>query len=309
MTRNDRPFLLLTHQCLNKRKFACHLNDMGLDQNLLLYAYLMSFSQSGNYLSLRDVSVTYKDGYQALCPTNLDVARGEFLVLLGASGAGKSTLLRSINRLVPITAGSITLSDLPDAAPSSRQLRELRKLCSMVFQQHHLIGRQTVLANVLMGLLSSKGSIASLWPWDKADKLKALAVIDRVGLLDRALTRADMLSGGQQQRVGIARALVQSPKLLLADEPVASLDPASAHGVMALLHEICKVDGLTALVSLHQVELAQTFADRIVGLRKGSIIFDALPSEMTLVMQERLYAGTIRVTPAIREIGTDLQGI
>ena len=145
-------------------------------------------------------------------------------------------------------------------------------------QQHHLIGRQTVLANVLMGKLASRGSLASMWPWSRADKLQALAVIERVGLLDKALARADTLSGGQQQRVGIARALVQGPNLLLADEPVASLDPATAQGVLTLLHDICKKDRLTAIVSLHQVNLARLFADRVVGMRQGQVVFEGLPA-------------------------------
>jgi len=245
----------------------------------------------GSYLSLRDVSVTYAGGYQALQPTNLDVAKGEILVLLGPSGAGKSTLLRSINRLVTASTGTITLADLPAKSSASKQLRQLRRQCAMVFQQHHLIGRQTVLSNVLMGLLATRGPLTSVWPWSREDKFKALAAIERVGLLDKALTRADMLSGGQQQRVGIARALVQAPRVLLADEPVASLDPATAHDILSLLHGICKLDGLTALVSLHQVELAQSFADRIVGLRQGAVVFDASPDQLKPEVLARLYSG------------------
>jgi phosphonate transport system ATP-binding protein len=245
----------------------------------------------GSYLSLRDVSVTYAGGYQALQPTNLDIAKGQFLVLLGPSGAGKSTLLRSINRLVTPITGTITLADLPAKSSASKQLRQLRRQCAMVFQQHHLIGRQTVLSNVLMGLLATRGPLASVWPWGREDKFKALAAIERVGLLDKALSRADMLSGGQQQRVGIARALVQAPRVLLADEPVASLDPTTAHDILLLLHEICKLDGLTALVSLHQVDLAQSFADRIVGLRQGAVVFDASPDQLKPEVLARLYSG------------------
>ena len=182
-----------------------------------------------SHLSLRGITVTYADGHTALAPTSLEVQHGGFLVLLGASGAGKSTLLRSINGLVSPTDGEVSVADLPGGTVSKRNLLEHRRHCGMVFQQHHLIGRQSVLANVLMGKLATRGSLASLWPWSKADKLEALAAIDRVGLLEKALARADTLSGGQQQRIGIARALVQKPRLLLADEPVASLDPASRH--------------------------------------------------------------------------------
>lgn len=252
----------------------------------------MQTSKRETQLNLKGVSVTYGDGHRALQPTHLSVARGEFLVLLGASGAGKSTLLRSINGLVRPDGGQIEVHGLPGGAVSARNLREHRRRCAMVFQQHHLIGRQTVLANVLMGKLASRGSLASLWPWSRADKLQALAVIDRVGLLDKALARADTLSGGQQQRVGIARALVQGPNLLLADEPVASLDPATAQGVLTLLHDICKKDRLTVIVSLHQVNLARLFADRVVGMRQGQVVFEGLPAQLTKDVESSLYART-----------------
>jgi phosphonate transport system ATP-binding protein len=250
----------------------------------------MEFDKNQRMLSLQGVAVTYADGHRALEPTNLSVCRGEFVVLLGASGAGKSTLLRSINGLVTPTMGTVVVADLPHGVVSPRNLREHRRHCGMVFQQHHLIGRQTVLDNVLMGKLASRGPLQSLWPWSRADKLQALAVIDRVGLLEKALARADTLSGGQQQRVGIARALVQQPRLLLADEPVASLDPATAEGVLTLLHDICKTDRLTAIVSLHQVNLAQKFADRIVGIRQGRVVFDDVAARLTPELAAALYA-------------------
>jgi phosphonate transport system ATP-binding protein len=243
-----------------------------------------------SHLSLRGITVTYPDGHVALAPTSLDVEQGGFLVLLGASGAGKSTLLRSINSLVRPTGGQVSVADLPGGIVSKKNLQEHRRRCGMVFQQHHLIGRQSVLANVLVGKLSSRGSVASLWPWSQSDKLEALAAIDRVGLLEKALARADTLSGGQQQRIGIARALVQKPRLLLADEPVASLDPATAQSVLTLLHDICKTDRLTAIVSLHQVNLARLFADRIVGLSQGQVVFDGTAAELTEAVQASLYA-------------------
>lgn len=243
-----------------------------------------------SHLSLRGVAVTYADGFAALAPTSLEVRKGAFLVLLGASGAGKSTLLRSINGLVRPTEGEIRVPGLPGGVVTQRTLHEHRRRCGMVFQQHHLIGRQSVLANVLMGKLASRRGVASLWPWSRQDKLEALAAIDRVGLLDKALSRADTLSGGQQQRIGIARALVQKPSLLLADEPVASLDPATAQSVLTLLHDICKTDQLTAIVSLHQVNLARMFADRIVGLRQGHVVFDGTCAQLTEDVQAMLYA-------------------
>lgn len=240
-------------------------------------------------MQLREVRVVYAGGIEALAPTRLTVAPGEFLVLLGASGAGKSTLLRCLNGLVRPTAGEVGASGLPGGVLTQRHLREHRRHCGMVFQQHHLIGRQTVLANVLMGCLAQHHPLRTLWPWSRREQTRALEGLDRVGLLDKALARADTLSGGQQQRVGIARALVQSPTLLLADEPVASLDPATAESVMSLLHRICKNDRLTAVVSLHQVGLARRYADRIVGLRGGRVVFDGPPEALTAQREAELY--------------------
>jgi phosphonate transport system ATP-binding protein len=159
----------------------------------------------------------------------------------------------------------------------------------MVFQQHHLIGRSSVLHNVLMGRLGHRSGWASLGPWGRADKALALAAIDRVGLLERALQRADQLSGGQQQRVGVARALVQQPRVLLADEPVASLDPATAERLLALMHDICRRERLCVVVSLHQVAFARAFADRIIGLRKGAVVFDSDAAALTEPMLGALY--------------------
>ncbi len=240
-------------------------------------------------MQLDNVCVTYPRGVAALQPTRLDIAPGEFVVLLGMSGAGKSTLLRCLNGLVQPTDGVVRASGVPGGVLTPRHLRHHRRHCGMVFQQHHLIGRQTVLDNVLMGCLAHHHPLRTLWPWSRHDQLRALEGLDRVGLLDKAMARADTLSGGQQQRVGIARALVQSPTLLLADEPVASLDPATAEGVMALLHGICKSDRLTAVVSLHQVSLARRYADRIVGLRGGRVVFDGPPHALSAEREADLY--------------------
>jgi phosphonate transport system ATP-binding protein len=168
-------------------------------------------------------------------------------------------------------------------------LKQHRRQTGMVFQQHHLIGRLSVLNNVLMGRLGYHSGWRMFTPWTRAEKEQALAVIDRVGLLERALTRADQLSGGQQQRVGMARALIQQPKILLADEPVASLDPNTAVRLLQSMHDICKSDGLTAVVSLHQVELARQFADRIIGLKEGSVVFDGSPEQLTAERAQALY--------------------
>ena len=240
-------------------------------------------------LTAQAVEVTYANGHRALQPTSLQFTQGQFTVLLGSSGAGKSTLLRCLNGLVRPSAGRVTAPGLGDIT-GARALREHRRQTGMVFQQHHLIGRRTVLDNVLTGRLGYPATWTTWLPWSRAERALALTVIERVGLLDRALDRADQLSGGQQQRVGVARALVQSPRILLADEPVASLDPATADRLLALMHGICKSDGLTAVVSLHQLDLARRFADRIVGLQAGAVVFDVRPDALSHDMAARLYA-------------------
>jgi phosphonate transport system ATP-binding protein len=243
-------------------------------------------------IRVEEIEVVYPNGTRALAPVSLDVAPGAFTVLLGPSGAGKSTLLRCLNGLVRPTHGRVVAADAGDIA-RRRALRAHRRRTGMIFQQHQLIGRVSVLGNVLTGRLGYHAALRSLLPLPRADRLLALAAIERVGLIDMALRRADQLSGGQQQRVGIARALVQQPRLILADEPVASLDPATALRVLSLLAAICREDGLTAIVSLHQVELARRFADRIVALSGGEVVFDGPPD----VLDEAAIAGIYGAAP------------
>jgi phosphonate transport system ATP-binding protein len=159
----------------------------------------------------------------------------------------------------------------------------------MIFQQHQLIRRHTVLQNVLMGRLGGYTTLRSLFPLPKKEQLIAMESIERVGLIDKTMERVDSLSGGQQQRVGIARALTQKPRLILADEPVASLDPATAHNVLSLLHTICKEDGITVVASLHHVALAQTYADRLIGLSDGRVVFDSRPADLTTEILDGIY--------------------
>ena len=239
--------------------------------------------------------VIYPNGTEALKPCSLRFAPGAFTVLLGASGAGKSTLLRSLNGLVPLSEGCITA----EGQDIMRALRWHRARTGMIFQQHQLIGRRTVLGNVLMGRLGHHSALRTLLPWSLAEKRMALTAIERVGLLDYALRRADQLSGGQQQRVGIARALVQQPSTILADEPVASLDPATAERVLAQLHGICRQDGLTAIVSLHQLDLARRFADRIIGIAGGAVVFDGPPDALGAAETARIYGTTPQPEPAL----------
>jgi phosphonate transport system ATP-binding protein len=234
------------------------------------------------------LSVVYPNGTVGLKPTSLGFARGEFTVLLGPSGAGKSTLLRALNGLVPATDGRVQVAGI-GGITTRAMLRRHRQRCAMVFQQHQLIGRLTTLKNVLTGRLAYHTTLRSFWPLPIADKRIALDCLDRVGLLDCALKRVDELSGGQQQRVGIARAIAQQPSILLADEPVASLDPATSVKVLGLIHSICKADGITAVVSLHQVHLARQFADRVIGIGGGSVVFDGAPSRIDSAVLESIY--------------------
>lgn len=229
--------------------------------------------QCGTILELDGVSVSFPNGMRALKSCSLKFKRGEFAVLLGPSGSGKSTLLRCLNLLQRPSLGSVRAPWL-GAEPSPGEERAHRQRAGMVFQQHQLILSMGVLRNVMMGMAGRVGLWRSLFP-DDAMRLEALECLERVGLGHKALSRASELSGGEQQRVGIARTLAQKPEVMLADEPVASLDPARASRLMSLLKGICRDAGMTAVVSLHQVALAREFADRVIGLRAGEVVFDA----------------------------------
>lgn len=242
-------------------------------------------------ITVEAVELTYPNGVQALWPTDLAIPQGSFLVLLGPSGAGKSSLLRCLNGLVRPTRGTVRLTGGASIFASRRALRDHRRATGMVFQQHHLIGRLSALGNVLTGRLARHSVWRTLAPLPRADRLVALGALERVGLLERALQRADQLSGGQQQRVGVARAMAQEPALVLADEPVASLDPAAAARVLTDLKRICAEDGITTVVSLHQVDLARRFADEIVGLSAGRIVFRGGPRDLGPDALAEIYGG------------------
>ncbi|MEL7314291.1 MAG: phosphonate ABC transporter ATP-binding protein [Cyanobacteria bacterium J06559_3] len=248
----------------------------------------MSAIDNPAIVRLNNIGVTYPDGNVALKSVSLQLNRGEFAVVLGASGAGKSTLLRTINYLNPPSQGTVLVSGLDDGLGKGLHplgdvatVRSHRQQTGMIFQQHQLIERQSALQNVLMGRLAYYSFWRSLLPLSQPDQQLALDCLRRVGLIDKALTPVKNLSGGQKQRVGIARALAQQPRLMLADEPIASLDPASAHGVLSLLRTISKTDGIAALLSLHQVEFAMAYGDRIIGLVQGHVVFDAPPAQVS----------------------------
>ncbi|MCJ1705479.1 MULTISPECIES: phosphonate ABC transporter ATP-binding protein [unclassified Rathayibacter] len=243
----------------------------------------------------------------ALDAVSLTVRRGEIVVLLGLSGSGKSTLLRHVDALEAPTSGAVRV--LGEDVPALRggRLRTLRGKVGFIFQQFELVPSLTVLENVLTGALAElRGPRLGLWSYPKAKKLRALQHLERVGLLERAYQRADTLSGGQQQRVAIARALMQNPSILLADEPVASLDPESSDQVMGLIREIAAEEGLTVLCSLHQVDLAISWADRIVGLRHGAVVLDTPAAGLSKAEVMEIYGRVATTTSELEAVQNEL---
>ena len=221
------------------------------------------------------VSKVYPNGTVGLDDVDLTIADGEFAAIIGRSGAGKSTLLRSVNRMHRITSGMLTVNGTDVSSLSGKSLRRFRRGIGMVFQSFNLVTRTSVIQNVLAACVPDMPFWrVLLGAFRKEDKLKALESLDKVGILDKAYMRADQLSGGQQQRVALARTLTQDPKIILADEPVAALDPVTAKQVMQDFVHINKDMGITILLNIHHVELALEYADRIIGIRAGKIVYD-----------------------------------
>jgi phosphonate transport system ATP-binding protein len=240
-------------------------------------------------LVLRHVSKAYAS-VRALNDVSFSVGPGEFAVLLGPSGAGKSTVFRCLTRLAHVDEGDIEVHGQALQNLSGAALRHARRSIGLIFQQHNLIGRLSAMNNVLTGRLAGMPTWRVLGRrFAAADRQAALTCLDRVGLLDKAYLRADALSGGQQQRVAIARVLAQEGSVVLADEPVASLDPESARHVLATLRSVARDQGIAVLCSLHQVGLAREFADRLIGIKAGSIVFDGAPSSIDLAAEQALY--------------------
>jgi phosphonate transport system ATP-binding protein len=241
-------------------------------------------------LKIKNLVKTYPNGVQALKGVSFDVKKGEFLVIIGLSGSGKSTLLRCVNRLHDPTSGEIIFEGVDIAKMEGRKISQLRKKIGMIFQHFNLIPRHTVLSNVLMGRLGSTGTVKSLFGiFKNEDKEKALRYLKLVGIADKAKIRADQLSGGQQQRVAIARALTQDPAILLADEPVASLDPATCHTVMDYLKRVNEELGITILCNLHFLSLVRQYATRVIALKSGQIVFEGSPNDITEEWFEKIY--------------------
>ncbi len=258
-------------------------------------------------LRIERLGKRYPTGDHALRGVDLGVPKGQVLALIGPSGAGKSTLLRCTNRLAEPTSGRIFLGDLEVTGLGSAALRRARRRMGMIFQEYALVERLTVMENVLSGRLGYVGFWASWFRRFPEDAIaEAFRLLDRAGLSEFVNKRADALSGGQRQRVGIARALVQAPDILLVDEPTASLDPKTSRQIMRLIVELCGERELAAIVNLHDVGLARTFAARVVGLRAGEIVFDGPPQELTPEALTRIYGEEDWTAASVtREDGTD----
>ena len=242
----------------------------------LVVEHLTKIYERGDILALDDISFS--------------VEKGEFLVVIGLSGSGKSTLLRCINRLVEPTEGKIYFDGVDVTAASGAELRRLRRKMGMIYQQFNLVKRSSVLTNVLAGRLGYVNPWRSLLHrFPPEDIEMALKNLERVGIRDQAYKRADELSGGQQQRVGIARALMQEPELLMADEPVSALDPATSHSVMKYLEQMNREDGVTVIASLHFLSLARRYGTRILALKDGKIVFEGLPDEIDEAKFKEIY--------------------
>lgn len=250
----------------------------------------MAPSQDTPLIHIRDLKVRYNENSPlVLDGVDLDLYKGEVVALLGSSGSGKSTLMKSLTGFAPITSGVVIAGESDVKTVKGRQLRALRAEVGQVFQQFNLIGRLSVLTNVLLGSLHNAGPLNRLGTFRSEDKRRAYQLLERVGIADKAKVPARSLSGGQQQRVAIARALMQNPRFILADEPVASLDPKMSHTVLNLLQSISQDEGIPVLVSLHVLPLALEHSDRIVGLRNGKIVIEGNTNELTAEQLEPVY--------------------
>ncbi len=247
-----------------------------------------------------DVEVRYPNGVAGLDAVSLEIPDGQFVVVVGLSGAGKSTLIRAVDGLVPVTGGSLTVDGTELRGLRGRALRTLRARVGMIFQSFNLVSRTTVLNNVLIGRLHSTGFWRTLLGLPRGSDVElAMQALERVGIVEKAYVRASQLSGGQQQRVAIARALAQEPSVMLADEPVASLDPPTANQVMRDLQRINRELGITTIVNLHFLDLAREYGDRVIGMRAGKVVFDGPGSAADDAVFEAIYGRSLSATDVL----------
>lgn len=240
-------------------------------------------------IEIKHVDKVYLNGFKALSDVNLTIQDGEFVSIIGLSGAGKSTLIRCINRMHDISGGEILIDGVDISSLKGKKLRSARKDIGMIFQSFNLVKRSTVFKNVLAGRVGYHNTFETLFNiYSKDEKMLALRSLEKLGILDKAYVRADQLSGGQQQRVALARALTQDPKLILADEPVASLDPVTTISVMDDFTRINKL-GITIIANMHHVDLAKRYSTRIIGVKAGQVVFDGKPEEVTDEVTMKIY--------------------
>lgn len=243
-------------------------------------------------IKFEHVSKVYPNGVKGLDDVNLKIEQGEFVAIIGLSGAGKSTLIRTINRMIDITEGSLEVDGTDVSRLKGKLLRRFRRRVGMIFQSFNLVTRTTVIRNVLTAKVPDMPFFRVLFGiYKKEEKLQALEALDKVGILDKAYIRADQLSGGQQQRVALARTLAQNPQIILADEPVAALDPVTAKKVMDDFKKINQEMNISILMNIHHVELALEYADRIIGIRSGKIIYDGRAADVTDEVLRKIYKG------------------
>lgn len=246
----------------------------------------------GTMIEFKNAGKTYSNGTKGLQEVNLKIEQGEFVAIIGLSGAGKSTLIRLVNKMIDLTEGELYVDGVNPNKLSPSKLRKFRRKIGMIFQSFNLVSRTSAIKNVLCADVPEMSFLASLFGFfTKKQKLEALKALDEVGILDKAYTRCDQLSGGQQQRVALARTLKQNPSIILADEPVAALDPVTARQVMSNFSEINKSKNITILLNIHHVDLALDYADRVIGIKAGRIVYDGPASEVTEEILDNIYAG------------------
>jgi len=241
-------------------------------------------------IAFNQVNKQYPNGYHALKNINLEIKQGEFVAIIGLSGAGKSTLIRTINRMINISDGSLTVDDVHVSGLKGKELRRFRRNIGMVFQSFNLVTRTTVIKNVMTAMVPDLPlwrTLLGVYP--ESCRVRALEALDKVGILDKAYVRVDQLSGGQQQRVALARTLAQNPKILLADEPVASLDPVTARQVMSDFKRINRDFNMSVLINIHHVDLALEYCDRVIGIQAGEVVYDGSATDVTREVLEKIY--------------------
>ncbi len=250
------------------------------------------------------VEKVYPNGFEGLKNINLTIEQGEFVAIIGLSGAGKSTLIRTINRMHDVTSGKLTVDDVDVMSLSGKSLRRFRRKIGMIFQSFNLITRTTVIKNVLTAFVPDMPWYRSVFGiYTKDEKMQALKCLDKVGILDKAFVRADQLSGGQQQRVALARTLAQNPEIILADEPVAALDPVTANQVMGDFKKINEDMNISILINIHHIDLALKYATRVIGIREGEIVFDGPAKGATQEVLDTIYNGKVDRDGNIQEEG------